>query len=149
MSPHYWAILVAALWQFVVGGLWYSPVLFGKQWMKLMGWSQEDMAKNKKSAGKAMGLSFIATLVLTYILALFIQYANTVNSLVHDSTFGTIRLGYSGGLELALLIWLGFVATIGLNMVLFEKKPFNLYLIHMGYQLVGILGAGAILGMWR
>ena len=29
---NYWAILVAAVSSFLLGGLWYSPVLFGNAW---------------------------------------------------------------------------------------------------------------------
>ena len=35
MSTINWlAILVAAISAFVVGGIWYSPLMFGNAWMK-------------------------------------------------------------------------------------------------------------------
>lgn len=40
---NYWAILVAALSAFLVGGMWYSPAVFGKTWMKENGFSEADL----------------------------------------------------------------------------------------------------------
>ena len=31
-SLNYWAIFVAALSTFLIGGLWYSPAVFGNAW---------------------------------------------------------------------------------------------------------------------
>ena len=39
-----WAVLVAALASFVLGGLWYSPMLFGKAWQRETGLSDEKLA---------------------------------------------------------------------------------------------------------
>lgn len=44
--------------------------------------------------------------------------------------------------------WLGFVATIMLGMTLWEGKPFRLYLLNAGYQLLNLLVMGAILAAW-
>ena len=37
------SVVVAALSSFVVGMLWYGPVLFGKAWMAENGFSDEDV----------------------------------------------------------------------------------------------------------
>ncbi|MGB4971685.1 MAG: DUF1761 domain-containing protein, partial [Cyclobacteriaceae bacterium] len=42
---NYWAILVSALSTFLIGGLWYSPAVFGKAWMKENGLTEEDLKK--------------------------------------------------------------------------------------------------------
>ena len=38
-----WAVLVAALSTFLIGGLWYSPAVFGKAWMKENGFTEESL----------------------------------------------------------------------------------------------------------
>jgi len=52
------------------------------------------------------------------------------------------------GAMLGAVVWLGFVATILINPVLFEGKSWTLYLINSGYQLVCLLVAGVILTVW-
>ncbi len=42
---NYWAVLVAAVVSMVIGALWYSPVLFGKLWMKYSGLSDKKLAE--------------------------------------------------------------------------------------------------------
>jgi hypothetical protein len=56
MEINYLAVLVAALVSMVIGGLWYSPLLFGNIWMKLSGITQKDVEKAKKQGMmKSMG----------------------------------------------------------------------------------------------
>ena len=40
-----WAVLVAAVATMVIGFLWYSPILFARPWMRLMGCDPDDKAK--------------------------------------------------------------------------------------------------------
>ena len=42
---NYFAVAAGALATFVVGGLWYSPVLFGKAWQRETGLSDEQLAR--------------------------------------------------------------------------------------------------------
>ena len=39
------AVLVSALLAFVIGGLWYSPILFAKAWMREAGLTEEQTRK--------------------------------------------------------------------------------------------------------
>ena len=45
---NYLAVLIAALASYVLGALWYSPVLFGKLWMKLSKIDPKNMDAAKK-----------------------------------------------------------------------------------------------------
>ena len=56
------AVFAAALSTFLIGGLWYSPVLFGKVWMRVNGFSEEQVAGFNKA--RAFGGSFILALVM-------------------------------------------------------------------------------------
>jgi hypothetical protein len=137
MGINLWSVLVAAVATMVLGFLWYSPLLFARPWMVLMGYDPEDKAKlaeMQKGAGKMYALSFLASLVSALVLAKIIAIT-TVNSALY-------------GMKIGFAVWLGFVTTVQLTSVLFAKQPTKLYLINTGYQLVCYLAMGAILAVW-
>ena len=131
------AVFVAAIVSMVLGFIWYSPILFARPWMRLMGVDPQDKAKlaeMRKGAGKLYGLSFVATLVAAVVLAKIIDITS-VNTVLY-------------GMKIAFAVWLGFVATVQLTGALFGKQPAKLFLINTGYQLVCYLAMGAILAKW-
>lgn len=132
---NYLAVVVAAIVSMVIGSLWYSPMLFGKKWMKLMGWSPEEMEKRKKGMGMAYLWMFIGSLVMAYVLSYFLGYSQAA-TLVEGAWVG-------------FWAWLGFVAPVMLGGMLWEGKPKELYLINSGHNLVNLLVMGAILAVWR
>ena len=52
---NYWAILASALSTFLIGGLWYSPAVFGKAWMHENGFTEEELKKGNMT--KIFGLA--------------------------------------------------------------------------------------------
>jgi hypothetical protein len=138
LGVNLWAVLVCAAATMVVGFLWYSPALFANPWMRLMGYDPNDkarIAEMQKSAGPSYGMSFIASILSSLVLAKIIMIANVTTSLY--------------GMKIALAVWLGFVTTVQLTNSLFMKQPAKLYMINTGYQLVCYLASGAILGAWQ
>ncbi len=134
MAVNYLAVFVAAIAHMVVGTLWYGP-LFGKQWMKLTGFTDKDIQKLKKEGMvKTMGLTFVSGIVTAYVLAYTIAYAQI----------------QSAGLamQVAFWLWLGFTAAVQLPNYLYECKPMKLYAISAGYTLVYLLVMAAILAVW-
>ena len=129
------AVLVAAVASMVIGFLWYSPFLFGNMWMELSGMSKAKLGKAKS---KWMTLNyfamFVSSLVMSYVLAHFIKYTQST----------TIMDGAVAGFWL----WLGFIATVSLGMVLWEGKPFKLYVLKNAHQLISLIVMGAILATW-
>ncbi len=132
---NYWAILVATIIQILLGMFWYSPIGFGKPWMKSLGKTLADIEAQK---GKGMALSYIfmiiTAFIMTYVLAHFVDYANATDAM--------------GGLVAGFWIWLGFIATSSLGMVLWEKRSLSWYAITSGYYLVSLLITGAVLAVW-
>jgi hypothetical protein len=137
---NYIAILVAAVVAFFVSFLWYGP-LFGKKWMKLMAFdaaSPEKMAEGKKKMPLYMAIQFIGTLLMAFALD---------HSLIFASTYLNAS-GIGAGLMGGFWSWLGFVAPVTIGMVLWEGKPWTLWLIVASNWLVNLLLMGAILAWW-
>ncbi len=133
------AVLVAGFVSMAVGFLWYSPMLFGKPWMKLMGITKESMKEAQKEMGKMYALSFVATLVTAYVL-------------FHVMTFSENFYDYTSlqtGLTTAFWVWLGFVAPVQMTDVLFGGKKWNLFFINAGYQLASLLAMGVAMGLLK
>ena len=138
ISINLWAVLGSGVASMVVGGLWYSPVLFGKTWMHLMGFTAETMQKQKSKAMRGYVVAFLASLVMSYVLAHFLTYAMT-----YSHSFG-VKAGLMGGFWL----WLGFFFPVTLGSFLWENKPFKLFLINVSHYLASLLVMSAILAKW-
>lgn len=57
MGINLWSVLTAAVATMVLGFLWYSPLLFAKPWMILMGYDPEDkekLAEMQRARAKCM-----------------------------------------------------------------------------------------------
>lgn len=124
-----WAILAAAVSAFVIGGLWYSPVLFGKAWERANGFGESP-----KAGAKTYVLSFLFTLVMAVNLAFYLADPKTT------AAFGAIA-GFLAGFG-----W----AAMGLAVVaLFEQRSWKYSVINGGYLTVALTVMGLILGAWR
>ena len=136
MKIKYAAVIVATLAHYILGGLWYSPLLFGNKFLQTINWSPAKIAEmGNQSHAKELIIAFVLSLVLVYILAHFVQYTKATSAMA--------------GIQTAFWLWLGFVVTTQLPTVLFEQRPLGLFLINVGYQFVGCSIAGAILAIWR
>jgi hypothetical protein len=125
------AVLVAGISSFVVGGIWYSPGLFGKAWMLANELSEEKIKQGNK--GMIFGFTLIFSLVMSANLAMFLNDPKT------DLTWG-ITAGFLAG------IWTFCAIAIH---SLFELKSWKLIFINGGYSVVSLTLMGAILGVWR
>lgn len=129
---NWFAVIVAALSNFLIGGLWYSPILFGKVWMKENGFSENDLKKGNMP--KIFGLTFLFSIVMAFNLAMFLNDANTTTS------WGAIA-GFLAGFG-----WVSMsIFTIGQ----FERKSTKYMLIHGGYVTISFVVMGLIIGLWR
>jgi Protein of unknown function (DUF1761) len=127
---NYLAIFVATFSTFLLGGLWYSPVVFGKAWMRENGFTEEGM-KNGNMV-KIFGTTFLLGLIAAINLAMFIG--------PEGASFGAFA-GFAAGA--------GWVATQVGTHYLFERKSFKLFLINAGYSTVALTIMGVILGAWK
>jgi len=129
---NYFAVLAAALSTFVLGGLWYSPMLFGKAWMRVNNFSDVDVAAFSKA--RMFGWAFVFAIVMSLNLAMFLAAPGT------NVTWGMAAGGLAGFGWVALA-----VAIIGV----FENRSWSYIAINGGYMIVAFVVMGAILGAWR
>jgi hypothetical protein len=128
---NYWAVLVAAVASFVIGGLWYSPVLFYRPWMRAAALSEEQLRGGNMAV--IFGLALLLQLLAAFVLAMFLG-AET------DLAFGA-----SAG----FMVGAAWVATAFGVVYLFERRPLALFFINGGYNVVAYTVMGAILGAWH
>lgn len=128
---NYLAIVVAALSTFLIGGLWYSPAVFGKAWMKENGFTEESLKGGNMA--KIFGVAFILGLISAVNLAMFMGPEN-------DPVMGAMW-GFLAGA--------GWVATFVGTHYLFERRSFKLFLINAGYSIVALTIMGIILAAWK
>lgn len=134
-DANYLAIVIAAVLNMAIGAFWYSPAGFGKEWSRLMGWTDPEKIKAmKKGAGKSYAWMFVASLVMMCVLANIVNWAGAVTLLE--------------GAVIGFWIWLGFVTTTQIGSILWDQKPPKLYAINTLYSLVTLVISGAILAMW-
>lgn len=132
---NYLAAAVTGLIVFFIGGLWYQA-LFGKVWVKLHNYSEEQFKALQAQFSPA---KFFGTLIAAY-LVMSLAVAVIVTSMDVQSAVGGLAVGF--------VLWL-IVAAIGMTGHITGNRHNGLYMIDTAYQLVIFLVAGAILGVWR
>ncbi|MEK9157341.1 MAG: DUF1761 domain-containing protein [Patescibacteria group bacterium] len=127
------APFVCAVANMVLGMVWYNPATpVGKMWMKESGHKMESMTeKQKKMMGFSYLIAFVCAYTMAYVLGHVLAFAETAS--------------YGEALQGAFWMWLGFVATVGTGVVLWEGKSWKLWAINTGYYLVAMLIMSTIL----
>lgn len=129
-SLNWLAIIIAALSTFMIGGAWYSPLMFSKKWMKEAKINEDDL---KEGQAKVFGLSFIFSFFAAMVLAMFLGPEA-------DILFG-LTAGFMIGFAWVLL-------SMGTT-YLFERKSFTLFAINGGYHVVSFMVMGTIIGLFN
>lgn len=124
------AVVLAATAAMIVGALWYSPMLFGKKWMGAVGKSPD--VPGAMMPRKELAIQFVGALVVAYV------FAYLAAALGYQTIGDVIVLG--------LWIWAGFYATMLLDSVLWEGRPWILYFINASQRLASILLMAIVIG---
>ena len=125
------AISASTLLSFIVGSLWYSPILFGKLWQSEAGLSDEKLKNGN------MGLIFGGAFILIFI------------SMFNLAMFLGPKADLSFGMMAGFLTGFGWVATSIGVLYLFERRSLKLFFINAGYHIICFTASGAILGGWE
>jgi hypothetical protein len=134
MHVNYLAVFVATVAVFVLGWLWYSPLLFLKPWMRLRDMDPvAAMAGAKMPAGKLL-IELVRCFVLAYVIARIVALLGV------SSWMSAVHLG--------LFLWIGFPVTLLTGSVLWENIPWKVAAIHAGDWLVKMLVIPIIVSGW-
>ena len=128
---NYAALAAAAILRTILGMVWYSPAAFGRPWIALVGCTSEDM---RARLPRALVVDLIGNFVMAFVLVHATHYAGAA--------------GIGPGAAVAFFNWIGFVAVATLFDVNFAGRPFKLFLINNGFQLLSLLIMGAIVATW-
>ncbi len=128
---NFMAVFAAAASAFVLGGLWYSPVLFARTWMREAGLTEAQARSGNPAL--VFGGAFVLSLIAAFVFALFLGPAPALGF--------AVGAGSSAG-----LCWVA--ASLGIN-YLFERKSLKLFLINGGYFTLQFTLYGLVLGLWH
>ena len=132
---NYLHVFVAAVVVFVLGWLWYSPLLFYKPWMRLRGLDPvAAMAGAKMPTGKLL-VELTRCLVLAYVIARFVTLLGIT------SWMAAVHFGF--------LLWIGFPVILLAGSVLWDNVPWKVAAIHGGDWLVKLLVIPIIVTLWH
>ena len=115
----------------VLGGIWYSPMLFAKAWQRAAGLSDEQA--HSGNMAMIFGLALLLSLIAAAVFAMFLGKTMSLGA--------ATAAGFSAG-----LCWVA--ASYGIS-YLFERRPLNLWLINGGYHTVQFTLFGLILGWMK
>ena len=90
--------------------LWYSPKVFGTAWAVLTG-------KNLEPAKQWIIGGVIGHLAIALVLAVIVNLANASTAV--------------DGLIVGILVWIGFIVTLEIGELIWEKIPIKLFLFEL------------------
>lgn len=133
---NYVAVLVSSICFFLIGGLWFSPMLMSVPWM-------EELKRHGVSLAMPAKHTLWKNMLITF--ALNIVASVSMACLVIATRSTTVQSGFCLGLVVAL----GFAATSLASAFVWENRSLKLFLIDAGYPVLGIIASALILSLWR
>lgn len=120
-------VIVAAAMGFVVGGIWYGPIM-GRRWMGAVGLTEEDIKQGNMPM--IYGTAFLCSIIASTMLGhMFMRLG--------DPPFHVVMM-------ISIGIAIGFIIpAIGTN-YLFSQKSKTLFLIDAGYWLLFYAAMGLV-----
>ena len=121
-------VMGAAVGQWVLGALWYSPVFFGR--MAKSGAPEDAKATDKRWA-LSMLLLFAANISVSVVL---------LHMLLFNGVFGIKR-----GAHFGFVAALGLVAAPMLATYIYEKRPLRLFVVNASYWIAALTISSAFM----
>ena len=126
------AVLVAGLAYFVLGAVWYTDALMGKQYRAALG-------LDPNQAGKPEPMPLVINLVGWLVSALAL-------ALVMEASGAS---GVGDGILFGLVVGVGIVLSQMLVMTTYENRGNALFKVNAPYVVLGYTLMGIILATWR
>jgi len=135
-----WGVLLAAVVAFIIGSVWYSPLLFSKAWLDGFGKTPDDLMSNKNmlKMKRIMFYSFITMIATAFVLSVFIEVAGVTTLL--------------GAVQVGLLLCFGFIVTTRFSDMIYTigdphwtKRPQELFFVNVGYSILQFAAMSAVI----
>lgn len=134
LQINFLAVILAAIIDMLLGMFWYSPVGFGKLWMKMVGKTEAELKEAGTTAGMAYMASTLAAVVMAFVLAHVVKISGATD--------------YITGAQVGFWMWLGFVVAGVLPVYIFEDRKKGLYILYIFYKLLSIVAMAVLLALW-
>lgn len=123
------ALAVVTVVVFVASSIWYSPLLFGRQFHEFSG----ATASAHPSAVKAL-FELLRTFVLAFVIAHLVVRLNVAD--------------WKQALKLGLWLWVGFPVILLTGAILWQNVPWQLAAIHSGDWLIKLILMPVGIAVW-
>jgi len=123
------ALAVVTLVVFVASSIWYSPLLFGRQFLELSG----ATASVHPSPVKAL-FELLRTFVLAFVIAHLVLRHNVAD--------------WKQAVGLGLWLWVGFPVILLTGSILWQNVPWQLAAIHSGDWLIKLILIPVGIAVW-
>ena len=124
------AVLLAAVWSFLLGAVWYSHRVFGAIWNREAGRGKEA---HQPHPARVFGPSFVFCLITAAAFAVWLGPAPSLyTSLIQGLVTGACLVAASLGMTYQ-----------------FANLSFAMWLIDGGYHVARFLLFGVVLGLWH
>jgi hypothetical protein len=121
-------VMAAAVGQWILGALWYSPVLFGRM-------AKSGAPEDPKTADKRWALSMLLTFAANISVSVILLHVILLN--------GTY--GIKGGAKFGFVVGIGLVAAPMLGTYIYEKRPLRLFVVNAGYWILALTISSAFM----
>lgn len=121
-------VMAAAVGQWILGALWYSPVLFGRM-------ARSGAPEDAKAADKRWALSMLLTFAANISVSTVLLHMILLNGII----------GLKGGAKFGFVVGLGLIAAPMLATYVYEKRPLRLFVVNAGYWIVALMFSSAFM----
>lgn len=125
-------VALAVVASMILGAVWYSPFVLGRQWMNAAG--VHPKMKNGLTPAQAMSLCFVLTVALCVIVDGFLKH--------------TTADTFAEGAKLSLWYWAVAMLVYAIH-AMFEARPLKLFVISAMHQFLNFVLIGGILAAAR
>lgn len=135
-SINYLAVLASSVALFIIGSVWYSPLLMSTIWVEELKKHQVTIKQPTSSElGTKMFLTFVTNVIASFAMACLVILVQSIT--------------WQSGVALGVTASIGFSATALASICIWQSRSLKLFLIDAGYPVVGSIASGVILSLWR
>lgn len=131
---NYVAVVVSGIVYWLLQAGWYTAL--SGPYIRAFGYTPEQVAAAQQNMSALPYVTaLVSNIIVAYVISAIMIYTGTVS--------------VKRGVQVALVCWMGFVATNLATQYGFEQRPFSLFAINGGSTLLGMLAIGVIVGAWQ